>query len=496
MAHHHLRSFGACASILPVINLRSYQTKAVEDVRTAYAQGRRAPLLVAPCGAGKTTIFSYIAQGSQAKGKRSYILVHREELIRQVSETLRRFAVPHGFIASGYSESSALTQICSVQTLVHRLHRVPVPDLIISDEAHHGLAKTWLKIFGHWPAARILGVTATPCRANGAGLGVASGGVYDCLIRGPEVHELIRDGYLCQPVYYGPPSPIDLADVHTVRGDFNVAELELAVDKPKITGSAVDHYTKICAGRPAIAFCTSRVHAEHVRAEFIAYGYAAEIIDGKTDDKVRAERVAQIQDGRLQVLVTIDLVSEGFDAPGIHCGINLRPTESLGLYIQQGGRPIRMAPGKQRAIILDHAGNCLRHGLIEEVREWSLDGDGPKKRGQPTDKVFTNRQCPKCYMVSAPRLSCPGCGHVYEINSREVAQVSGELTELTGADIEAHRALRNRIELAHAESRDELLKIAKIRGHKPAWVDMIIRGRAQKDLEKRAAESKQGRLAV
>ena len=259
-----------------MLQLRPYQSDAVARVRNSYIEGNRAPLVVLPTGGGKTIIFSYIAANTAARGKRALILVHRVELLRQTSEKLQFAGVHHGLVNPLYTpDITAPVQVASVQTLVRRLEdfkRYISPDLIIIDEAHHATAGTWRKIVEAFPSARILGVTATPVRADGAGLGADAGGLFDDLVMGPQISELIRLGFLVTPVVYAPTERIDLSGIRIKMGDYEKKEIELRVDKPTITGNAVQHYRRLCDGVPAVAFCISIAHAEHVAAEFRAAG--------------------------------------------------------------------------------------------------------------------------------------------------------------------------------------------------------------------------------
>jgi superfamily II DNA or RNA helicase len=448
------------------LTLRDYQNGAVRDVRAAYANGCRAPLLTLPTGGGKTVIFSYIAERAGAKGNRVLILVHRRELLRQTSRTLDDFGVAHGMIAAGMSmDHHQHVQIASVQTLVRRLERLRwAPDLVVVDEAHHTTAKTtWGQVLAHYPEAKILGVTATPQRLDGQGLGVTAGGLFDRLIVGPTVAELTAAGHLSPAVVFAPRTMVDLSSIHTRAGDFAQNEVAEAMDKPTITGDAVAHYRQHCPGEPAIAFCASVAHAEHVAASFQAAGFNAASIDGGMDSDLRAQHVADLGAGRLQVLTSCEIISEGVDIPVVSAAILLRPTQSLGLYLQQVGRVLRPAPGKTRAVILDHVGNCFRHGLPDDDREWSLAGRD--KAARKTDDAAPVRQCSNCFHVHRPAPVCPRCGFQYPVQSREVEEVAGELEQV---DVVAIRA-QQKDQIKKARTLEEFEAIGRARGYKPGW---------------------------
>jgi superfamily II DNA or RNA helicase len=457
-----------------VFDLRPYQQAAVDGVRDSFRSGRRRPLLVAPTGSGKTVIFSYVTASAAAKGNRTLILVHRAELLEQCHRSLSQMDVPHGLIASGLTpDRSQLTQIASVQTLVRRFDRVLPPDLIVIDEAHHATAGAWASVLAQYPNARVLGVTATPQRLDGKGLGQ----VFDDLIRGPEVTKLIDEGYLCKPVYYAPKT-VDLTGLHMVAGDYNRAEVAERMDRPTITGDAVIHYRKYAEGQPCIVFCTGIKHAEHVAQAFNASGYRFKVIDGTLAKEERARRVLDLSSGALQGLVSVDIVSEGFDLPCVSTAILLRPTASLSLHLQQIGRVLRPSPGKQRAVILDHVGNCRRHGLAEELRDWSLDGIRKRGKRGPQDDVADTRQCPECFAVHTPSPQCPQCLHVYEIKDRIPDVVDGELEEL-----KAREAIRGRKrEQGTAQTLEDLIRVGKSRGMKNpyGWAHNVFRARQNK----------------
>jgi len=457
-----------------VFDLRPYQQAAVDGVRDSFRSGRKRPLLVAPTGSGKTVIFSFVTASAAAKGNRTLVLVHRAELLEQCHRSLSQMDVPHGLIASGLTpDRSQLTQIASVQTLVRRFDRVMAPDLIVIDEAHHATAGAWASVLAQYPQARVLGVTATPQRLDGKGLGQ----VFDDLIRGPEVTKLIDGGYLCKPVYYAPKT-VDLTGVHMVAGDYNRAEVAERMDRPTITGDAVIHYRKYAEGQPCIVFCTGIKHAEHVAQAFNAAGYRFKVIDGTLSKEERARRVLDLSSGALQGLVSVDIVSEGFDLPCVSTAILLRPTASLSLHLQQIGRVLRPSPGKQRAVILDHVGNCRRHGLAEEVREWSLDGIRKRGKRGPQDDVQSTRQCPECFAVHTPSPQCPQCLHVYEIKDRIPDVVDGELEEL-----KAREAIRGRKrEQGTAQTLEDLIRVGKARGMKNpyGWANNVFKARQRK----------------
>lgn len=411
-----------------MIQLRDYQESAVQAVRDSFRAGHRRTLLVSPTGSGKTVIFSYIAASMARNNKRVLILAHRRELLKQISAALNGVGVAHDVMAGGYvGVPEADVVVASVFTVVKRMMHMKPFDLIIGDEAHHFTTlSSWGKVVAGFPVARLLGVTATPQRLDGKGMGA----MFEDMVMGPTVAELTVQGFLSKVVVYAPSVP-DLHGVGTRMGDYAQKQLERTMDTPVITGSAVKHYAKYASGKRAIAFCVSVKHAIEVAADFQRAGFTATHIDGGMSEEARDSALEAFREGRVQVLTSCDLVSEGFDLPAVEVAILLRPTKSVGLYLQQCGRAIRPHPDKERTIILDHAGNTARHGFIDDDRDWTL-ADGfvkhPEKNG---DKAQTVRMCTGCFAMHKPMPTCPVCGAIYPVDSRVVMRVDGDLVMMT-----------------------------------------------------------------
>lgn len=466
--------------------LRPYQSDGVERIRGAFGQGARSVLYVLPTGGGKTPIFCHITELASAKGNDVLILVHRRELLLQASRSLSENGVPHGLVAPGFSPNGHRVQIGSVQTVIRRLDRIRPPSLIVLDEGHHAAASSWEKIVRAYPNARHLGVTATPCRLDGRGLGKAFGGLYDALIVGPSIRQLMDQDYLSPADVYAPPTDLDLTGVRTQMGDFDHKEVDRRVDKPVITGCAVEHYRRLADGKPAIAFCASIRHAQHVAEEFRAAGYMSVAVDGTMAERDRDLAVRGLATGSITVLTACEIISEGVDVPIVTVGILLRPTQSTALFLQQVGRILRPGPGKT-AIILDHVGNCLRHGLPNEDREWGLDGDlGGKRRKKDPDEMRI-RQCPKCYTVHAISPSCPKCGYEYKATGRLIEEVGGQLKKLTPDQLNKRKAyIARRMEQGRSQTLNDLIAAAKERGYSVEWAKHVWRARERKANERKA----------
>lgn len=456
--------------------LRDYQIKDVDRIRTEFRGGARGVIYQAPTGSGKTVVFADIARSVVQKNNRVWIIVHRQELVDQCSRALTILGVPHGIVAGGrVAVMNHPVLICSVQSLVRRLDKVGPVDLMIIDEAHHSVAGSWAKIIDARPNARILGVTATPERLDGRGLGKKSGGCFDVLIAGPSIQELVAAGHLAKTIEYIPQQIADLANMKIVGGDFAVGDAAARMDKPTVTGDAIDQYEKHCPGVPAIVFCTRIQHAENVAAAFRARGWRSESIDGKLPDAARRARIQGLGNGGIQVLTSCEIVNEGTDIPVVTAAILLRPTKSLGLYLQQVGRIMRPAPGKANAIILDHVGNCMRHGWADDEREWSLDG---RPKAKATDAKIGMRICPKCFAAFRPAPVCPYCQTEYPISEIELEQIEGDLVQ-ADKNIKLRFQRDRKREIGRARTMQDLESLAVERGYEPGWAKHFMANRAK-----------------
>jgi superfamily II DNA/RNA helicase len=467
----------------------------------------KAVLLQMATGLGKTIVFTICAKGVSEKNGRTLILVHRNELLLQACEKLRIAGMEYGVIsAAATMDLTRSTQVASVQTIVRRLEKIKAqgwsPTFIIVDEAAHAQKdNTWGKILAAWPDAKILGVTATPVRSDGGGLD----DVFDDMVRGPSITWATENGFLSPTEIYCPPSMFDASQVKRRMGDFANDALETAMDKPTIHGDAVAHYARICPHTPAIAFCVSVAHAEHVAEAFRAAGFKSASIDGAMEMSRRRMNIEDLGAGRLDVLTACDVVSEGTDIPVVGAAILLRPTMSEGLFLQQVGRVLRPAQGKVKAILLDHVGNVGRHirnfGVVNDEfvltghDEWSLQGkgkDGGGKREGPPPPVT----CTGCYRQIVRPLPpcCPYCKEDLTPIGREeeLKQVAGELKKLEEEQVEAMRK-NARKEQGGAQTMADLIKLAHSRGMKnpTGWARHVMAGRKEAEVkkEKKAMEA-------
>lgn len=464
-----------------MLSLRPYQHQMIEQVRAKLRQSKRTVLLQSPTGSGKTAISAFMIQNAIQRGYRVWFVNHRREIIRQSVLTLMEAAdLEVGIVAAGFPSNRHLpVQVCSVQTLAKRRHLLPSPNLIVWDECQHQAAGTWSEIHRSYPEAVHIGLTATPERLDGTGLGAW----FEDIVIGPSVASLIQDGWLSPYRLFAPGGP-DLAGVHTVAGDYNKRELSAAMMKSSVTGDAIAHYRRYAMGRRAICFAWSVESSIEMSQKFRDAGVPAEHIDGKTDDATRDLAIQNFRDGRTKVLCNVEIISEGFDLPAIEAAFLLRPTRSIALYLQQVGRALRPSPGKDLALLFDHAGNCKLHGLPDDEREWTLEGR--QRSAKKTDECPV-KQCPHCFaMLPAAAVRCKWCDWQFETQSREIQQLDGELAEV---DLEAQRLLRKR-EQAEARGLDELIRLGQMRGYRnPAkWAEHVLAARLAKQAAREAEQ--------
>ena len=372
--------------------LRDCQNGLLDAIIEQYRLGHRRVLARADTGFGKTIVFCAITLRSMQKGKRVVITAHRAEIVEQISRALDSFGVRHGRIQTGHSMTNDPIQVSMVITLGKRMAQMPEPDLLVIDECHHACGGSYKTITNTWQKARVLGVTATPNRLDGRGLDDS----FDVMVEAIPMSELISLGYLAPYTYLAPPSKVDLTNVSTRNGDFDTGELAAAMDRSVITGDAVAHAQKYLSGRPAVVFAVTVEHAWHVAEQFAAAGFRAASVDGSVGKVERRDRIAAIGDGRLDILTSCELISEGTDLPVVGGAILLRPTKSLALHLQQVGRVLRPKPDGSKAVILDHVGN-IKHGLPDAPRQWTLKA----RKKRPAAGAVT--QCEVCYRVFATK---------------------------------------------------------------------------------------------
>lgn len=400
--------------------LRDYQVKAIELLRQRH---RDRPCLVVGTGAGKTTIASEIIRAHVERNGRALFLVHRRELVDQAFDRLAQHGVKAGRIIAGHDEDRALpVQVASIQSLARRAHWPA--SLVIIDEAHHAVAETYRAMLDRYAGSIIMGMTATPLRLDGKGLG----DMFGCLIEPVTTAALVEQGYLVAPKVFAP--PIDLKGIRTRAGDYSLPELVEHVSP--LIGSITETWFQRANGMRTVAFACSIEHSREIVAAFQSKGVSAAHLDGTMPRDERKAVLDKLRSGEVTLMSSCSIVSEGFDLPALQCAIQARPTKSLAMHRQQIGRIMR-PPGP--VIVLDHAGNHHEHGMVTDPVTWSLDGNPKKERATPT------RQCSECFAIYDASLpACPECGVVPELDARATqpgVENEGELEEFKSRESKA-----------------------------------------------------------
>lgn len=434
------------------MQLRPYQNDLVEQVREAWREGHKAPCIVLGCGGGKSCIVAEIARRTTWNGKRVLFLVHRRELVDQIFRTFVRWGV-----------LMDLCEIGMVQTFTRRLNKLQKPALIITDENHHSLAQSYKRIYEHFSDVPRVGVTATPVRLNGDGLG----DVNDKLIIGVSTKWLIENHCLAPYDYYAP-DIADLTELHTKMGEYVTSDIEKAMIKKAVFGDVIRYYKQLADGKKAVCYCSSIKHSEKTAEAFRQSGISAAHIDGSTPKQERDKIIADFRNGSVTILCNVDLISEGFDVPDCECAILLRPTHSLTLYIQQSMRCMRYKPNK-RAVIIDHVGNYARHGMPDDDREWTLEKKKRNKIQQEKEQAAKVLQCPECFFTFSPELSdggrkiCPHCGYMFPNKARTIeVEEETKLIKVVGFKLDYSGP-------EQCQSYAELVEYAKQHGYKRGW---------------------------
>lgn len=462
------------------IQLRDYQQDLVTRAGQALRRVRRA-LVVLPPGGGKTVIAAFIAQAFAGRGQQTFFNCHRSELLKQTSGTFTDCGLPHSFIAAGRPMYiNAQVQICSIDTLKNRVLKLQEPKVVIWDECHHIGAAGWAAIMEAWPNAYHIGLTGTPWRLDGTGLGEYFGE----MVMGPTAAELIGMGNLAPYVIYAPGAP-DMKGVGKERGDFAKKATAERMREPKLTGDIIKHWRKHANGMRTVGYAVNVAHSQFMAEQFRMAGIPAAHLDGGTPDDERIRTIQDYADGKLFVLWNVGLFGEGFDLSAwagrpvtIDAGILANPTSSLSKYLQESMRPMRPAPGKV-AVILDHAGNSNRHGFPDDEREWSLESrekTGAANDSGPPPPIT----CDGCFMqIRRPAPpECPHCGKRLQAEAKPVEVADGVLELRTDDDKRAVRARLLR-EQAEAKTLDDLVTLGRRRGYASptAWARKVFSGR-------------------
>lgn len=453
-----------------MVELREYQQAAIQRLRQSVAQGARRPLLTLPTGAGKTVLAAGMTASALERGSRVLFLAHRRELIDQTARQFHAAGIDTGILMAERPQKSAPVQVASIQTLQARLSKEhfhpPEADLVFVDEAHRAASMQYREILeGHYPDSVIVGLTATPVRSDGTGLGV----VFDDLVIGPTVRELTDLGYLVPMRYWAPTIP-DLTGVDTRKGDYVESQLEQAMDDKRLIGDIVSQWWRLASDRQTVVFASGVAHSRHLAQAFRDTGVAAEHIDGDTFKEERDHIIWRVQRGDVQVLCNCLVTTEGWDAPEVSCAVLARPTKSLGLYLQMAGRVLRPAPGKEDALLLDHSGSVHMHGFIDDDHPWALDAqDKIQRRQQKRDQTNTHKRitCGECGYVYQGRVVCPACGWAPPAKSQAPEVDEGDLAPVSGE--EGQKRARKWTKADKQRWYSMLLGHARAKGYKDGW---------------------------
>ena len=418
------------------ITLRDYQQDSIDGLRRSLMAGKRKPILVAPCGAGKTHIACAIIQGALEKDKKVLFLAPRRELIFQANNRLWDHKIDSGIIMAGEKRVPELpVQVASFDTIYARgirneSMRMPPADIVIVDEAHLSIAKTRQDIINHYSEAIVIGLTATPARGDGRGMGE----IYDDLVLSRTIGQLTDDGHLVPARYFAPSTP-DLNKIKQTKSDYQVKELGEKMDKPKLVGDIIDNWKRICPDRQTVVFCVTKSHARHVYEAYLAAGITAGYLDSDTKLEERREILSDIQTGKIQVLVNIFVATFGWDCPPISCVVLARPTKNISLYLQTVGRGLRTNPGKDDCIIIDHTGAVEQHGFVDEDIPWTLDSDVDIRDAR--EKALQEKSEPKeitcknCQFIFKSARECPSCGYEMIPAGKPIPVHQAKLSEIS-----------------------------------------------------------------
>lgn len=447
-----------------MFKLRDYQAETINNINKELWKGNKNIVVQQPPRTGKTVIMAELARRTTDRNLRVLFLVHRVEIVEQVKKTFKDQNV-----------NMNLCYLGMVQTITRRLERLSKPSVILIDEAHHVLAESYMKILQSFPNAIKLMFTATPYRMSGEGFEE----VADVLIEGKQVPWLIENQRL-SPVDYYAPKAINTDLLKVSHGEFSNKSINMAI-KPKIYGDAVKHYKKLAAGTNAIAYCHSIESAKQLATEFNENGIRAVEVDGNTPADEREQIIKDFKAGKIKVLTNVELFTEGLDLPGVDTVIQLRPTQSLSLFLQFSMRSMNYRKGKV-ATIIDHVGNVERFGLPTQVRHWNIETRQKSSKVTKSD-IKPVTVCGFCFSTFyKTSMTCPSCGAEIKIRRTEIeTDESAELQKITERKkertIRLQKLMTGEIDKnilgkspGQLKNMAELKAYAQLHGYKNGWV--------------------------
>lgn len=415
--------------------LREYQERAILLLREHIKHGLKKVIMALPTGGGKSIIFGQIIANALDKGKTVLWLVHRRNLVYQMRDVLEQFGIECGLIMAGNESDTKLPiQLGTIQTYNRRLdldatynNRFYInADLILIDEGHRSLSKTYMDVISLYHDKIIISCTATPMRADGRGMGE----VYDSIVDIAGVCELTTQGYL-SPVRYFAPSTPDLQGVKVAMGDYVVKQLDKKINKTKLNGDIVENWLKHGEDRQTLVFCVNVKHSIAIRNEFIKRGISAEHLDARSSDTDRDDVFRRMENGDTKVICNVGLYQEGLDVPSVSCISIARPTKSMGLYRQMCGRGMRPVEGKDNLKIFDHGGVIEEHGFLEDEILWNLNGkEIAWKKAKKRDGEPKLCKCKVCHEIFIGTKICPKCGTELKSFGKKIEATDDELVEL------------------------------------------------------------------
>lgn len=461
--------------------LRPYQLQVIQEVRAAIKSGKRRILVVVPTGGGKTTIGGSIIHSSVSNGNRVLWLAHRKELVDQAFERISDkrigFGIPAGVIMAGARPTRRhQVQVASIQTLLKRDR--PEAKVVLVDEAHHSVSPSFLTLLDQYSDSVVVGLTATPYRLDGRGLG----DVYDAIVAPIGIPELQAQGFLTPVRYFGTPKDLEpkTDDVRTVAGDYDTKQLYQKFDKRELYDGVVANYQRFANGTRAIVFNINVEHSLKTVEAFRAAGISAHHVDGETPRAERERILRAFKNAEFDVLCNVNILTEGFDLPAIECVILNRKTKSKALYLQIVGRGLRPSPGKDCCLVIDQGGNVREFGPVEHPEEHELETTAQRKKSGGAKGAPPMKSCPLCEELHLLSVAECGCGHRFSSGSMELKKEEFvELTDFLPKNVKlksAKKPVPNHLKKSWMDmTREELEEYAAIQDYKPGWVFMQLR---------------------